>query len=149
MAVMLPALGSAGCSMTLPLSQFLGSMKLSQPESDPATTGSINPSGVKLTDGSVLEGISDGDMARARDAVFQSLAEEEQGAAAPWVNDESGVRGSATPIAAAYTSDGQECRDFLLSFVTGTSEKWAQGEACRHDGTGWQIRALKPWNRKG
>ena len=45
----------------------------------------------------------------------------------------TGARGTVTPIASAYTQDGQTCRDFLASYVSGTSQSWMQGEACKRD----------------
>jgi surface antigen len=66
-------------------------------------------------------------------------------ASVPWENPKSGARGTVTPIAAAYTQDGQTCRDFLASYVTGSSQAWLQGEACRQRKGGWEVRTLKPW----
>ena len=50
-------------------------------------------------------------------------------------------------LAAAYTQDGQTCRDFLASYVTGSSQAWLQGEACKHPKGVWEVRTLKPWKR--
>ena len=52
---------------------------------------------------------------------------------APWENPNTGARGTITPIASAYTQDGLTCRDFLASYVSGTSQSWMQGEACKHE----------------
>ena len=41
-------------------------------------------------------------------------------ASAPWENPRTGARGTVTPIASAYTQDGQTCRDFLASYVSGS-----------------------------
>jgi hypothetical protein len=51
-----------------------------------------------------------------------------------------------TPIASAYTQDGQTCRDFLASYVKEAVQSWMQGEACQDRGA-WQVRSLKPWKR--
>jgi surface antigen len=65
----------------------------------------------------------------------------------PWANPETGARGSVTPLAQAYSSDGRTCRDFLASYVNGRNESWLQGSAC-HTGHGrWEIHTLKPWSR--
>ena len=58
----------------------------------------------------------------------------------------SGARGTVTPIASAYTQDGQTCRNFLASYVNGDSQSWMQGEACKLRGA-WEVRSLKPWKR--
>ena len=68
-------------------------------------------------------------------------------ASAPWENPRTGARGTVTPIATAYTQDGQTCRDFLASYVQGSAQSWMQGEACKQDKGIWEIRALKPWKR--
>jgi surface antigen len=61
------------------------------------------------------------------------------------------ARGSVTPLASTYTSEGRICRDFLASYVRGTNEGWLQGEACqqnRGEAKGpWEIRHMKPWKR--
>jgi len=66
----------------------------------------------------------------------------------PWLNPETGARGSVTPLAQAYSADdGRTCRDFLASYVNGKTESWLQGAAC-HGGSGrWEIHTLKPWRR--
>jgi surface antigen len=43
--------------------------------------------------------------------------------------------------------DGQTCRDFLASFVSGASQSWLQGEACKQQQGAWEVRTLKPWKR--
>jgi hypothetical protein len=70
-----------------------------------------------------------------------------RGKGGPWENPQTGVRGTITPIAAAYRDNGAECRDFLASYVHDKAEAWMQGEAC-HTGAGrWEVRSLKPWRR--
>ena len=65
----------------------------------------------------------------------------------PWENPETGARGSVTPLAQAYSSDGRTCRDFLASYVNGRSESWLQGAACQSDHGRWEIHTLKPWRQ--
>jgi surface antigen len=65
----------------------------------------------------------------------------------PWENPTTGARGTVTPLASAYTQDGQTCRDFLASFVSGSSQNWLQGEACKQQQGDWEVRTLKPWKR--
>lgn len=90
---------------------------------------------------------SEADLALARIAASDVLTKGEKDASQPWENPTTGARGSVTPIAASYTSEGATCRDFLASFVKARSESWMQGAACRTAHGGWEIRALKPWRR--
>ncbi len=89
----------------------------------------------------------DGDLAYARAAASDVLSRGGKDASAPWENPRTGARGTVTPIASAYTQDGQTCRDFLASYVSGRSQAWMQGEACKQSKGIWEVRALKPWKR--
>ena len=107
------------------------------------TTGSITPPpGAKAS-----ELPPDADLAFARAAASDVLNRGGTNASAPWENPRSGARGTVTPIAAAYSQDGQICRDFLASYVHGSSQAWMQGAACKQDKGVWEVRALKPWKR--
>ena len=75
----------------------------------------------------------DADLVYARAAASDVLTHGEKYASAPWENPQSGARGTVTPIASAYTQDGRTCRDFLASYVSGASQSWMQGEACKQD----------------
>ena len=57
------------------------------------------------------------------------------------------ARGSVTPLAQAYSSEGRTCRDFLASYVNGRSESWLQGAACQSGEGRWEIHTLKPWKQ--
>jgi len=87
------------------------------------------------------------DLVYARAAASEVLSHGEQNASAPWENPSSGARGTVTPIASAYTLDGQTCRDFLASYVNGDAQSWMQGEACKQGKGVWEVRSLKPWKR--
>ncbi len=65
----------------------------------------------------------------------------------PWENPSTGARGSVTPLSSAYVAEGRTCRDFLASYVNGTSESWMQGAACKGDRGSWDVHTLKPWKR--
>ena len=131
-------LTAAGCSVST--GQF-DSLFGGTDKSD--VTGSITPPpGAK----GVGELPPDGDLVYARAAASDVLSRGGKDASAPWENPHTGARGTVTPIASAYTQDGQTCRDFLASYVSGTSQSWMQGEACKQD-KGWEVRALKPWKR--
>ena len=88
----------------------------------------------------------DADLVYTRAAANEVLNRGGKDASVPWENPHSGARGTVTPIASAYTQDGQTCRDFLASYVTGKSQAWLQGEACKQQGI-WEVRALKPWKQ--
>jgi surface antigen len=108
------------------------------------TTGSIAPPpGAKQA--SDLP--PDTDLVFTRAAVNEVLSHSGNGASVPWENPHSGARGTVTPIASAYSEGGQTCRDFLASYVRGSSEAWLQGEACKQQKGVWEVRALKPWKR--
>jgi surface antigen len=110
----------------------------------PDRTGSITPPpGAKGT----AELPPDTDLAYARAAASEVLRRGEKDASLPWENPHSGARGTITPLATAYTQDGQTCRNFLASYVTSSAEAWLQGEACQEQKGGWEVRTLKPWKR--
>ena len=58
------------------------------------------------------------DLAFARAAASEVLTRGVKGASQPWENPATGARGTVTPVASAYTQDGQTCRDFLASYIT-------------------------------
>ena len=89
----------------------------------------------------------DADLAFARAAAGEMLKRNEKNASLPWENPKSGARGTVTPLASAYTQDGQTCRNFLASYVNGSVESWLQGEACKQPKGAWEVRTLKPWKR--
>ena len=88
---------------------------------------------------------TEADLAFARNAASDVLTKGSKDFSQPWENPKTGARGSVTPIAAAYTSDGRTCRDFLASYVNGRSESWLQGGACKSAQGQWEIHTLKPW----
>ena len=108
------------------------------------TTGSITPPpGTKQT----ADLPPDGDLAYARAAASEVLRRNEKDASLPWANPTSGARGTVTPIASAYSQDGQTCRNFLASYVNGNAASWLTGEACKQAKGAWEVRSLKPWKR--
>ena len=133
------ALAAGGCSInTSRFDSLFGSSDTSD------STASITPPpGAK----EVAELPPAGDLAYARAAASDVLTRCGKDASAPWENPRTGARGTVTPIASAYTQDGQTCRDFLASYISGSSQSWMQGEACKQDKGVWEIRALKPWKR--
>lgn len=123
----------------------MGTMFSKDPKTDDASdvTGSIGPI-LRSHDDTNL---TDADLALARNAASDVLTRGQKDVSQPWENPETGARGSVTPLASTYTSEGRTCRDFLASYVRGTNEGWLQGEACQQNKGPWEIRNLKPWKR--
>jgi surface antigen len=90
---------------------------------------------------------TESDLAFARNAASDVLTRGDKDASQPWENPETGARGSVTPLAQAYSSEGRNCRDFLASYVNGSSESWLQGAACQTSQGRWEIHTLKPWRQ--
>lgn len=131
------ALAAGGCSLSGQFDSVFGGSDKSE------ATGSITPP--PGTTGSELP--PDADLAFARIAASEVLSRGGKDASQSWENPRSGARGTVTPIAAAYTQDGHTCRDFLASYVNGSSQAWLQGEACKRAKGAWEVRSLKPWKR--
>jgi surface antigen len=145
----LPAIGSLGAALTAILIGFgLGGCSVGRNDSAFAqmeggdVTGSIAP--VKPTSGTDP---TDADLAFARTAASDVLTKGSKDSSQPWENPSTGARGSVTPLANAYSAEGRTCRDFLASYVNGTSESWMQGSACRAERGRWDVHTLKPWKR--
>lgn len=129
------AMASTGCAYHMGASSALTA------SAGDDVTGSITP--VSKSD----DGPTDSDLAFTRNAASDVLTRGERNASQPWENPATGARGSVTPLASAYTSEGQTCRDFLASFVKGETESWMEGEACKGGHGRWEIRSLRPWRR--
>jgi surface antigen len=129
------AAAAGGCSFSYQLDSLMGSDKTD-------TTASIKPPpGAKTAE----ELPPDADLAFARAAASDVLARGSKDASQTWENPTTGARGTVTPIAQAYSSDGKTCRDFLASYVQGSAQSWLKGEACKPDKGAWQVRSIKPW----
>jgi surface antigen len=134
MTVILIGLGSGGCSLSRSDGAFARM-------DDGGITGSV---GVAQASRPVP---TESDLALTRDAASDVLTKGDKDASQPWENPKTGARGSVTPLASAYSSDGRSCRDFLASYVNGATESWLQGSACQTDHGQWEIHTLKPWTR--
>ena len=134
-AAILIGAGLGGCSVSHSNDAF------AQMEGDADVTGSIGPAKPAPTEP------TDGDLAFARNAASDVLTKGDKDASQPWENPETGARGSVTPLAQAYSSEGRTCRDFLASYVKGDSESWLQGAACQTGRGQWEIHTLKPWRQ--
>jgi surface antigen len=134
MTVILIGLGSGGCSLSRSDGAFARM-------DDGGITGSV---GVAQASRPVP---TESDLALTRDAASDVLTKGDKDASQPWENPKTGARGSVTPLASAYSSDGRSCRDFLASYVNGATESWLQGSACQTNHGQWEIHTLKPWTR--
>ena len=132
LALILIGAGSGGCSLSRTDSAFA---KMDEGEA----TGSLGQGAEKPP--------TETDLAFARNAASDVLTKGGKDFSQSWENPQTGARGSVTPIAAAYTSEGRTCRDFLASYVNGRSEAWMQGGACKSDHGQWEIHTLKPWKK--
>lgn len=131
MTLILVGLASSGCSMSRIDSAYARM-------DDREATGAIKPASRAPTES---------DLAFARNAASDVLTRGDKDASQPWENPETGARGSVTPLAQAYSSEGRTCRDFLASYVNGTSQSWLQGAACKSGQGQWEIHTLKPWQQ--
>jgi len=143
----LSAIGPAGAVMTLILVGVgSGGCSLSRTEAAFAKMGERDSTGaLGLAAGGPAP--TEGDLAFARNAASDVLTKGDKDSSQPWENPETGARGSVTPLAQAYSSEGRTCRDFLASYVNGRSESWLQGAACQAGQGRWEIHTLKPWRR--
>jgi surface antigen len=134
MSLILIGVVTSGCSLSRPDAAF-ARMDDREPTAsiDAATPGGSTP--------------TETDLAFARNAASDVLTKGSKDSSQPWENPETGARGSVTPLAQAYSSDGRICRDFLASYVNGRSESWLQGAACQTEHGRWEIHTLKPWRR--
>ena len=129
------ALANAGCSFQL------GSLTARE-EADVEHTGSTRRDSTNSNTTTAQP--SEADLAYARAVASDVLARGGKDASVPWRNPQTGAGGNITPLAAAYTEGGLPCRDFLASYVHGTSEDWLQGAACRTDHGKWEVKSMKP-----
>lgn len=138
------ALACGGCSVGQ-----LDSIYASAEKSD--RTGSIAPpaDAKPVNDKTVGDLPPEADLVLTKAAVSQVLNRSGNDASEAWENPRTGARGTVTPITSAYIQSGQTCRDFLASYVSGRSQSWLQGEACKqkHLKGAWEVRSLKPWKR--
>ena len=131
------ALSAGGCSTAL---QFDALGKDARAD----VTGSITPSPVAAS--AKADPSIEADLALAKAAAVEVLSQGRKDASLPWESARSGAHGTVTPIAAPYSQNGDDCQNFLASYVRGKQESWFQGSACRA-GRLWKVRELRPLQR--
>ena len=136
MTMILIGFGTGGCSFSRGDAGAVAKGPFARmDESD--VTGAITPKDSSPTDA---------DLAFVRNASSDVLSKGDKDASQHWENPETGARGSVTPIAQSYAAeDGRKCRDFLASYVNGSTESWLQGAGCQAGHGRWEIHTLKPW----
>ena len=137
------ALGTAtsGCSLSYTLDSFMG-----KDSEKPQATGSV-PSPAASSPGTAGAMPPENDLAYAKEAAAKVVTRTDKDASQPWSNPGTGARGTVTPLAAAYTQDGFQCRDFLASYIRDGAESWLQGDACRIHHGKWTVRKMRPLKR--
>jgi surface antigen len=88
--------------------------------------------------------VSSADLAYARAAAADVLTRGAKVNSVPWRNPQTGVGGNITLLATSHDQIGPPCRNFLASYVSGASQAWLQGSACRSARGEWQVKSLKP-----
>jgi surface antigen len=143
-AVIFFGLAAAGCSSSMP-GLFISDDKPAKvarsenaPKPDTTVTGSLSLSG------GTAPAMSPIDWTIAKSALRQALGREEAGASQPWENPTSGARGTITPVASIYEKDGFACRNFIVSHVHESQEKWYEGTACRMHRGQWDVTTTRP-----
>jgi len=130
---------TSGCSLSYKLDSFMGKDKADQ-------TASINPTPAAAPAAEPVPP-SEADLAYAKSAAAELLGRKDKNPSQPWKNPGTGAYGTVTPIADAYTSAGNQCRDFLASYIRDGSESWLQGDACRKPPGKWSVRSIRPLKR--
>lgn len=120
----------AGCSTAIPLPGFI---------SKEDVTGSIarfsSPLSPKL---------DPEDWRRALAALGVALDPQGNGARVAWDNPQSGLKGTFTPVGAAYPREDRICRAFLAEI--GGDDR-VQGTGCRDKRGEWAVLEVKPFKR--
>ena len=142
MTLILIGVSSGGCSMSRGEGAFSKESAFAK-MGDSDVTGSISATPVSAAMATPTET----DLAFARNAASDVLTKGDKDSSQPWENPETGARGSVTPLAKTYASEGRTCRDFLASYVNGRAETWLQGAACQSSQGRWEIHTLKPWRQ--
>jgi hypothetical protein len=132
------ALVSGGCSFSYQLDSMFSRERTVQGD----TTASAQPASPRPQSSTGMFSL-----AAIYAAVSEALGKGGSNTSVPWEDPATGARGTVTPLSSAYVQHGTTCRDFLASYVRGSSEAWLQGEACRSAQDRWEVRNMRPWRR--
>jgi len=107
------------------------------------TSANKRPDPIGPADGADAQ-VSNADLAYARAAAADVLTRGGKVNSVPWRNPQTGDGGNITLLATSRERIGVPRRDFLASYVSGASQAWLQGSACRSARGEWQVKSLKP-----
>jgi surface antigen len=129
-------LALGGCSVSLPMASL---MPPGSHDDDDSKTASIPDS--------QIAGLAGEDWRLARIALESAMGTGGNGAAVPWNNPNSGLKGSFTPVGDAYATDTGTCRGFQAAIDRKDANEDLQGTACTDKSGDWQITDVKPWKK--
>ena len=139
-------LTACGCSMSMELGSLFGK------DDDAKATDKSDPRDVtaslQLVSTRSENSMTSTDWSLATIALREALANSEDGMSVPWLNPNTGTRGTVTPIASAYVQRGSACRNFLTSRVGDGQEGWFEGTACRGHAGQWDVRSTRALNNR-
>ena len=144
--VCLLSLAVGGCAMSMELGSLFGrddDTKTSAKSDARDVTASL-----QLVSTRSESSMTSVDWSLATIALREALAKSEDGMSVPWLNPNSGTRGTVTPIASAYVQAGSACRNFLASRIGDGQEGWFEGTACRGHAGQWDVRSTRPLNNR-
>jgi surface antigen len=136
--VCLIGLVAGGCSMSMELGSLFG-----RDDDAKATDKSEVTASLQLVSARTENSMTSTDWSLATIALREALAKNEDGMSIPWLNPNTGTRGTVTPIASAYVRAGSACRNFLASRVGDGQEGWFEGTACRGHAGQWDVRSTR------
>jgi surface antigen len=144
--VCLLGLAAGGCAMSMELGSLFGK------DDDAKTTDKSDvrdvTASLQLVSTRSESGMTSIDWSLATIALREALAKSEDGMSVPWLNPNTGTRGTVTPIASAYVQAGSACRNFLASRVGDGQEGWFEGTACRGHAGQWDVRSTRALNNR-
>jgi surface antigen len=143
--VCLIGVAAGGCSMSMELGSVFGKDDDTKaPDKSDArdVTASLQLVSTRS------ESMTSTDWSLATIALREALAKGDDGMSVPWLNPNTGTRGTVTPIASAYVRAGSACRNFLASRVGDGQEGWFEGTACRGHAGQWDVRSTRALNNR-
>jgi surface antigen len=135
--VSVAAIWLSGCAISTQLGPIFGG-------GEEAATGAITPRDRRFSNN-----MTDEDWTRAMTAVETALSPTGAGKAAQWENPASGLKGTVSPVAAAYAADSETCHAFVASLTEGADTHWYQGRACRTADAPWKVVETAQWTPPG
>ena len=79
------------------------------------------------------------DRVRFKDAAKVAMDNIEDGQVYSWINPETGVVGTITPVRSYYAEENQMCRDFEATIAVDTGIGKTKGKACKLGSEAWLV----------